>query len=157
MRHAAGRGLLAVVRHHEERIVDADRKADHGDDVAEQVRDRHEVSEHERQSERDGRGGQAGQEGQGSCNQRAEGDHQNAQRERQGALLGPVATVRAPDIDVVVGSRRTGDRDARRGVGGLQRRCERLERLARGDHGVGPLGDIPRGQSDQQHRHVTIV
>ena len=76
---------------HQQRVIDADREPDHGDDIAQQIRDRHRLSQQIREPQRHARGRETHQKRQRGGDQGAEDENQNAEGERQRALLRMIA------------------------------------------------------------------
>ncbi len=80
--------LFAVALDDEECVVDADRKADHDDDVHYDVGQRVDLAENRAEPHRDNDGGQRNQQRYTGGNQRAEDDDQDDERDRQAEHLG---------------------------------------------------------------------
>jgi len=145
------------MRHHQQRIIDADRKPHHGDDVAEQIRDRHHSGQHEGQTQRDRRGRQAHQEGQAGGDHGAENHGQDRKRQRQRAFLRVVAATRAPGVDVYIDGRAARDRQPRGGVESREFIAQRCKRGAHTHDGTFAGRNIVRGKACDQHRDVTVA
>ncbi len=147
---------LAVIRDHEQRIVDADRQADHGHDIAQQIGHWENFCKHEGGAQSDRRSGEPHQERQARGDQGAESHHQNDERERQRVLLRAVAALRAQRIHVVIRGGPSRDRELRLGVELLQVCPERRNRAAHLANRALLRLDVGGHQPDEQHRHATV-
>ena len=151
-RFERGRGALALVAllhlaaHVEHRVVHADGEADEQDDRADLVGDGGELADRAEQAERRADGGHAEQQRQAGGDERAEGDQQDDQRERDRQGLGALEVVAERLVERL--ARRRPSRSARRAGRGWRAAPPRWRRASRrrGRRPVVVAGDLERQQ-----------
>lgn len=123
------RSLLTFALEVEERVVDADREADEQDDVGADARVGEDVRGHHRQADGRGDRGQGEQQRNEGHRHGAEDQQQGDEGDRQGDHLGAREVVAAQLLDALADGRRSGLLDAKPGVGPLDGRRLRDQRV----------------------------
>ncbi len=100
----AGRTLLAFALQVEHRVVDADREPDQEDDRADAVTHRQRLAEYRHETHRREDGREPQQERDARCDERAEGDQEDAQRQGDGVEPRLLEVVEERSLDLLPGA-----------------------------------------------------